>query len=587
MFGMRQFKKLFLQCIFTSFEWELSHGPDDGSREWDITNERFAELSQREREIYTELRDIRREIDAVVNAREITEEYLRVLERWFSRILDNVEDITQEDLENPNSDYNKLINKISIVQAQIQEYLSDELELTEAEWRVQLIELQGQTSAALSDLLGDVIITADIDMTSAQREDLFTEASESLTSIVNEIEGLSDEQRAFLLQIIEEAGGLENISADDIYLMKSVGIDLASLFLINSEGRTTKDSMQEGDVFLVNFWGNYSVDRAIWAGDILDISSVYTVKINGTIGIRGHDPRPWYYTRDGRYLAIHDGYRLEIIEQREFGETEKAQDFENATIARISEFRRNYIDEWMYENVFESEETRLEIPFVMDIDRDAFSAYINEGMTDYVQFDEVAWVLSVEGGHDSFREAFWEFASSVGDFEARPSETLTRNPAFMSRLRDICEALWVNPSHMLIVMRAESGIQPNLENRLAVQEGRPWAVWLIQFMPSTARNLWTSREELLRMSWVEQLDYVYRYFEPYRWRLNSVEDLYKATFFPAAIGKPLNWVFQARNLSPQSIARENSVIARHSTRPDGYIDGYAFRRYVNAHIANV
>jgi len=80
------------------------------------------------------------------------------------------------------------------------------------------------------------------------------------------------------------------------------------------------------------------------------------VKINGIEGTRGHSPRPGYYSPDGRYLAIHDGYRVEIVEKRVFDpETESSEDFENANTARIEEFRREHIDSWMYENVFTSE----------------------------------------------------------------------------------------------------------------------------------------------------------------------------------------------------------------------------------------
>lgn len=584
MYFLSQIKLQCMSAFQISFE-----GPAVGPDARDLAEQdgpNLENLSPEERQRILELQQIQVELATVVNSREITEQYLRTLERWFVRVLDDVEDLTEEDLSDPNSDYNKLVNKITILRSQIQAYLEDEIELTQAEWRVQLLDLQGQTTAALQDLLGEVTITADIEMTSEDRADLFTQASENMRTMVDEIEWISDEQREFLVQIIESAGGLENISANDIYLMKSVGIDLASLFLVNSEGRARKDAMEEGDVFLVNFGGNYSVDRAIGAWDILDISNVYRVKINGIEWIRGHSPRPGYYTSDGRYLAIHDGYRLEVVEKREYSEDENAEDFENSTQSRIEEFRRNYIDEWMYENIFESEETQLEIPFVMDIDKQTFANYISDGMTDYVSFDEGNWVLSVGDGYDSFEDAFWEFAGSIGDFEARPNESLARNPAFLARLNEVCNALWVNPSHMLIVMRAESGINPNLENQIAVREGRPWAVWLIQFMPSTARWLGTSREALLGMSGIEQLEYVYRYFEPYAWRLRSVEDLYKATFFPAAIGQPLSWVFRSSRLSPQSIARENPWIARHSTRADGFIDGFAFRRYVAHHVGN-
>lgn len=67
------------------------------------------------------------------------------------------------------------------------------------------------------------------------------------------------------------------------------------------------------------------------------------------------------------------------------------------------------------------------------------------------------------------------------------------------------------------------------------------ATGLIQFMPTTARGLGTTTEALAKMSELDQLDYVYRYFLPYRGKLNSLADTYMAILWPAGIGKPLDW----------------------------------------------
>ena len=69
------------------------------------------------------------------------------------------------------------------------------------------------------------------------------------------------------------------------------------------------------------------------------------------------------------------------------------------------------------------------------------------------------------------------------------------------------------------------------------------ATGLIQFMPSTAKGLGTTTDELSRMSRAEQMKYVEQYF------LNTgipkgsnVSDLYMAVLFPAAIGKSDDFV---------------------------------------------
>ena len=65
---------------------------------------------------------------------------------------------------------------------------------------------------------------------------------------------------------------------------------------------------------------------------------------------------------------------------------------------------------------------------------------------------------------------------------------------------------------------------------------------LIQFMPSTAKGLGTSTAELAKMTAEEQLDYVYKYFLPYKGRLKNLGDIYMAILYPRAVGKDDNYI---------------------------------------------
>jgi hypothetical protein len=78
-------------------------------------------------------------------------------------------------------------------------------------------------------------------------------------------------------------------------------------------------------------------------------------------------------------------------------------------------------------------------------------------------------------------------------------------------------------------------------------------------MPSTAASLGTSTAALVSMSNVEQLDFVYRYLYPYRWKMKSYVDLYFAIFFPAAIGKSKDYVLQTYRLPATLIADQNAI----------------------------
>lgn len=125
---------------------------------------------------------------------------------------------------------------------------------------------------------------------------------------------------------------------------------------------------------------------------------------------------------------------------------------------------------------------------------------------------------------------------------------------FLAKVIAISSALCIDPNWLMIVMKKESGLDPQAYN------ANGGATGLIQFMPATADSLGTSTDELYAMSNVEQLDYVYAYFKGYTGRLNSVTDLYMVTFFPAALGKPDDYVLQTSHLSAETIARANSII---------------------------
>lgn len=83
------------------------------------------------------------------------------------------------------------------------------------------------------------------------------------------------------------------------------------------------------------------------------------------------------------------------------------------------------------------------------------------------------------------------------------------------------------------------------------------ATGLIQFMPKTAVGLGTTTEQLARMTAEDQLNYVYRYFLPYKGRLNSLSDVYMAILWPAGIGKPLDWALWGKGARPTTY-RQNA-----------------------------
>lgn len=130
--------------------------------------------------------------------------------------------------------------------------------------------------------------------------------------------------------------------------------------------------------------------------------------------------------------------------------------------------------------------------------------------------------------------------------------------AFADKVIEVSNYLGINPNSLMYVMYSESGLNPQAQNTKYLVEGKP-ATGLIQFVNSTAKYLGTTIEALYKMDGVQQLDYIKKYFSPFRGKLKSVYDVYLAIFFPIAVGKENSWVFQTKTLSPQVIAKNNPV----------------------------
>ncbi|HXK18150.1 MAG TPA: transglycosylase SLT domain-containing protein [Polyangiaceae bacterium] len=119
----------------------------------------------------------------------------------------------------------------------------------------------------------------------------------------------------------------------------------------------------------------------------------------------------------------------------------------------------------------------------------------------------------------------------------------TTTPGFRAELLRVAQRLGLAPDGISGVIALESGFDPQANNH---QPGDPpgfnpnRATGLIQFMPSTARRLGTTTDDLFRMNATEQLKYVELYFRsiPNLREGSRVGDYYLAGFMPAFIGTP-------------------------------------------------
>jgi hypothetical protein len=124
---------------------------------------------------------------------------------------------------------------------------------------------------------------------------------------------------------------------------------------------------------------------------------------------------------------------------------------------------------------------------------------------------------------------------------------------FVNKAQTIASNLSIDPNWLMAIMFWESAgtFSPSVQNK------KTGATGLIQFMPNTANGLGTSTTELKKMSAVEQLDYVYKYYLPYKGKIKNYIDTYFVTFFPLAIGKPDDFVIESKNISSSLLASQN------------------------------
>lgn len=128
------------------------------------------------------------------------------------------------------------------------------------------------------------------------------------------------------------------------------------------------------------------------------------------------------------------------------------------------------------------------------------------------------------------------------------------SPVFRERVFWIADQLSLDPDYLMACMAWESAetFRPDIKN--AAGSG---ATGLIQFMPATAKALGTTVSALARMTAEDQLNYVYKYFKPYKGRLKSLSDVYMAILWPKGIGKPESYTLWNKATMPTTY-RQNS-----------------------------
>lgn len=151
---------------------------------------------------------------------------------------------------------------------------------------------------------------------------------------------------------------------------------------------------------------------------------------------------------------------------------------------------------------------------------------------------------------------------------------------FRAKVRSVAENLSIDPNWLMAVMGFETGytFAPDTRNPGSSATG------LIQFVDSTARGLGTTTARLSRMTAVQQLDWVEKYYKEQSRKISNLGDAYMAVLWPIAVGRPDSYVMWERNSGPYT--RQYAANSGLDVNNDGKITrGEAVSR-VNASLMN-
>ena len=119
------------------------------------------------------------------------------------------------------------------------------------------------------------------------------------------------------------------------------------------------------------------------------------------------------------------------------------------------------------------------------------------------------------------------------------SYTVPDVQSFKESVSATAKRLGISVEDLYAVMAFETGGTFNPAEKNRAGSG---ATGLIQFMPETAKGLGTTTDELAKMSRTEQMKYVEKFLSDKGISGKGLSDVYMAVLFPAAVGKPDDFV---------------------------------------------
>jgi len=186
---------------------------------------------------------------------------------------------------------------------------------------------------------------------------------------------------------------LKLLSPGDLWILKEEWFFLWSLFLIWEDWEMAKkETVSEvWNKFVVNFWWNSSLEKTVWAGDLLIPYSIESgkdypeeIRINDKQTWKvNSDPRVWFYNWE-KYRAIYSDYIVEITKVWNISNpTNYKESFDKRNIV----FRREQVREYIKNSIYAKSEI-LKPLTNSKIDKKAFALEVKSINPDYINFNE-------------------------------------------------------------------------------------------------------------------------------------------------------------------------------------------------------
>lgn len=156
--------------------------------------------------------------------------------------------------------------------------------------------------------------------------------------------------------------------------------------------------------------------------------------------------------------------------------------------------------------------------------------------------EEYDYAGRIEAQGEDKRPVYRPGTGPAPEFKLNVPDEVMQDTEFMAKVDTLAAEHGINRTDILKAIQFETAgsFSPSQKS------GTSNAMGLIQFIPSTAKELGTSTKELAAMTRAQQMDYVSAYLEKHKGKIRGFDDLYMAIHWPAAVGKDNDYEMYAK-----------------------------------------